>query len=133
MATVTLTAENHDATVSEGIALIDFWAAWCGPCRQFGPIFERVSEANPDATFAKVDTEDQQELAAMYGVSSIPMLVIYRDGIPVFGQPGALPQDVLEDLLTQVRGLDMDEVRSQYDEQLAAAHADHAPDELREA
>ena len=100
MATLTLTAENYDATVSEGITLIDFWAAWCGPCRQFGPIFERVSEANPDATFAKVDTEDQQQLAAMYGITSIPMLVIYRDGIPVFGQPGALPQDVLEDLLT---------------------------------
>ena len=133
MATLTLTAENHDATVSDGITLIDFWAAWCGPCRQFGPIFERVSEANPDATFAKVDTEDQQQLAAMYGVTSIPMLVIYRDGIPVFGQPGALPQDVLEDLLTQVRGLDMDEVRSQYDEQLAAAQSRGAVDERREA
>ncbi len=122
MATVTLTAENHDAIVSKGIALIDFWAAWCGPCRQFGPVFERVSEANPDATFAKVDTEDQQALAGMYGVSSIPMLVIYRDGIPVFGQPGALPQEALEDLLTQVRELDMDDVRKQYKEQLAAAH-----------
>ena len=133
MATLTLTAENHDATVSEGITLIDFWAAWCGPCRQFGPIFERVSEANPDATFAKVDTEDQQQLAAMYGITSIPMLVIYRDGIPVFGQPGALPQDVLEDLLTQVRGLDMDDVRSQYDEQLAAAQSGGVPGGLRKA
>ena len=133
MATLTLTAENHDATVCEGITLIDFWAAWCGPCRQFGPIFERVSEANPDATFAKVDTEDQQQLAAMYGITSIPMLVIYRDGIPVFGQPGALPQDVLEDLLTQVRGLDMDDVRSQYDEQLAAAQSGGVPGGLRKA
>ena len=133
MATVTLTAENHDETVSEGIALIDFWAAWCGPCRQFGPVFERVSEANPDATFGKVDTEDQQQLAAMYGISSIPMLVIYRDGIPVFGQPGALPQEALEDILTQVRGLDMDQVRSQYDEQLAAAHSEHASEQRRQA
>ena len=133
MATVTLTAENHDETVSEGIALIDFWAAWCGPCRQFGPVFERVSEANPDATFAKVDTEDQQSLAAMYGISSIPMLVIYRDGIPVFGQPGALPQEALEDLLTQVRGLDMEQVRSQYDEQLAAAHSEHTSEQRRQA
>ena len=133
MATMTLTADNHDATVSEGIALIDFWAAWCGPCRQFGPVFERVSEANPDATFAKVDTEDQQALAAMYGISSIPMLVIYRDGIPVFGQPGALPQEALEDLLTQVRGLDMDDVRIQYEQQLAAARSTGGQDELREA
>ena len=133
MATLTLTAENHDAAVSDGITLIDFWAAWCGPCRQFGPIFERVSEANPDATFAKVDTEDQQALAAMYGITSIPMLVIYRDGIPVFGQPGALPQEALEDLLTQVRALDMDEVRTQYQEQLAAAESAGLPAELREA
>lgn len=133
MATFTLTAENHDAAVSDGITLIDFWAAWCGPCRQFGPIFERVSEANPDATFAKVDTEDQQALAAMYGITSIPMLVIYRDGIPVFGQPGALPQEALEDLLTQVRALDMDEVRTQYQEQLAAAESAGLPAELREA
>jgi thioredoxin 1 len=133
VATVTLTAENHDETVGQGITLIDFWAAWCGPCRQFGPIFERVSEANPDATFAKVDTEDQQQLAAMYGISSIPMLVIYRDGIPVFGQPGALPQEVLEDLLAQVRSLDMDEVRRQYAEQLAAARSAADRDERREA
>jgi thioredoxin 1 len=121
MATRALTLETHDETVSDGIVLIDFWAEWCGPCRQFGPVFERVSEANPDATFVKVDTEDQPELAGRYGVTSIPMLVIYRDGIPVFGQPGALPQPALEDLLRQVRELDMEQVRSQYAEQLAAA------------
>ena len=92
-----------------------------------------MSEANPDATFAKVDTEDQQALAAMYGITSIPMLVIYRDGIPVFGQPGALPQEALEDLLTQVRALDMDEVRTQYQKQLAAAESAGLPAELREA
>jgi thioredoxin 1 len=121
MATRALTLDTHDETVKDGIVLIDFWAEWCGPCRQFGPVFERVSEANTDATFVKVDTEDQPELAGRYGVTSIPMLVIYRDGIPVFGQPGALPQPALEDLLRQVRELDMEQVRGQYAEQLAAA------------
>ena len=121
MATTAMTMDTHDQTVQDGIVLIDFWAEWCGPCRQFGPVFERVSEANPDATFAKVDTEDQPELAGRYGVTSIPTLVVYRDGIPVFGQPGALPQPALEDLLRQVRDLDMDEVRGQYAEQLKAA------------
>jgi thioredoxin 1 len=121
MATTAMTTETHEDTVKDGIVLIDFWAEWCGPCRQFGPVFERVSEANPDARFVKVDTEDQPELAGQYGVTSIPMLVIYRDGIPIFGQPGALPQPALEDLLRQVRELDMDQVREQYAEQLKAA------------
>jgi thioredoxin 1 len=119
MATTAMTRETHDETVKDGIVLIDFWAAWCGPCRQFGPIFEKVSEKNPDITFAKVDTEDQPELAGMYGVSSIPTLVVYRDGIPVFGQPGALPENVLEDLLGQVRELDMEDVRAKYEAALA--------------
>ncbi|MGN6245379.1 MAG: thioredoxin [Motilibacteraceae bacterium] len=119
MATTAMTRETHDETVKDGIVLIDFWAAWCGPCRQFGPIFEKVSEKNPDVTFAKVDTEDQPELAGMYGVSSIPTLVVYRDGIPVFGQPGALPENVLEDLLGQVRDLDMADVRTKYEAALA--------------
>lgn len=119
MATTTMTKDTHDATVADGIVLIDFWAAWCGPCRQFAPVFEKVSEANPDVTFAKVDTEAEPELAGRYGITSIPTLIAYRDGIPVFGQPGSLPQPALEDLLTQVRGLDMDEVRSRYAEQVA--------------
>ena len=104
---------------SETPVLVDFWAAWCGPCRQFGPIFERVSERNVDAVFAKVDTEAEPELAQRYGITSIPTLVVYRDGIPVFGQPGALPEPALEDVLRQVRDLDMDEVRARYTEQIA--------------
>lgn len=123
MATVTLTAANHDETVKKGIVLIDFWAAWCGPCRQFAPVFERVSEANADAVFAKVDTEAEQDLAGRYGITSIPTLVIYRDGIPIFGQPGALPQPALESLLSQVRELDMDVVRTEYAAQVAAHEA----------
>ncbi len=119
MAAVTMTDATHDATVAEGLVLIDFWAAWCGPCRQFGPVFERVSEKNPDAVFAKVDTEAEPALAEKYGVRSIPTLVIYRDGIPVFGQPGALPEAALEDLIQQVRDLDMDQVRVEYAKQLA--------------
>jgi thioredoxin len=116
-----MTQDNHDETISDGIVLIDFWASWCGPCLRFGPIFERVAEEHPDAVFAKVDTEDQQELAAQYGVTSIPTLVVYRDGIPVFGQPGALPEDALKGILGQVRELDMADVRTQYEEQLRSA------------
>ncbi|HJU97126.1 MAG TPA: thioredoxin [Jiangellaceae bacterium] len=119
MATVTMTSMNHDETVSDGIVLIDFWAGWCGPCVRFAPVFEQASEQHSDVTFAKVDTEDQRELSAMYGVRSIPTLVIYRDGIPVFSQPGALPAAVLEDLIGQVRALDMDEVRVSYEKQVA--------------
>jgi len=104
--------------------LIDFWAAWCGPCLRFGPIFERVADEHPDAVFAKVDTEAEQDLAAQYGVTSIPTLVVYRDGIPVFGQPGALPEQSLKEILSQVRELDMDDVRKQYEEQLRAAGRD---------
>jgi thioredoxin 1 len=116
-----MTQENHDETISDGIVLIDFWASWCGPCLRFGPIFERVSEEHADAVFAKVDTEAEQELAAQYGVTSIPTLVVYRDGIPVFGQPGALPEEALKGILGQVRELDMDSVRTQYEEQLREA------------
>jgi thioredoxin 1 len=120
-----MTSTDHDQTVKDGIVLIDFWASWCGPCRQFAPVFERVSERNEDAVFAKVDTEAEPELAQMYGITAIPTLVVYRDGIPVFGQPGALREADLEDILKQVRGLDMDAVRTQYDEQLKA-HEPHA-------
>lgn len=125
MATQTMTLQNHDETVKDGIVLIDFWAAWCGPCRQFAPVFERVSEKNSDAVFAKVDTEDQQALAEKYGVSAIPTLVVYRDGIPVFGQAGAVSEPVLENLLKQVRELDMTEIKQKYAEQVAAHAVEH--------
>ena len=119
MATLTMTRENHDETVNDGIVFIDFWAEWCGPCKRFAPVFEKASEVHTDVIFAKVDTEDQRDLSAMYGVTSIPTLVIYRDGIPVFSQPGALPGNVLEDLVGQVRALDMADVRASYEKQLA--------------
>lgn len=121
MATLTMTQDNHDETISDGIVFIDFWAEWCGPCRQFAPVYEETSDKHADITFAKVDTEAERMLAGRYGITSIPTLVIYRDNIPVFMQPGAVPGAVLDDLITQVRGLDMDTVRSQYEEQLKAA------------
>ena len=112
MSTSTLDIENFETTVtSEGITLVDFWAEWCGPCKMFGPIFEAAAEENPDVTFAKVDTEAEQQLAGTLGIMSIPTLMIFRDGIQLFSQPGALPKSALDDLLRQVRELDMDEVR----------------------
>jgi thioredoxin 1 len=119
LATTTMTRDNHDQTVADGIVLIDFWASWCGPCLRFAPVFERVSDQNPDVVFAKVDTEAESELAASYGVSSIPTLVAYRDGIPLFAQPGALPEPALTDLLRRIRDLDMVEIRDNYERQRA--------------
>ena len=114
MATLELTKDTFTATVStEGIVLVDFWAAWCGPCRMFAPVFEKASEEHPDLTFAKVDTETEQELAAALRITSIPTLMAFRDGILVFAQPGALPAAALADVIRQVRALDMDDVRRQ--------------------
>ena len=125
MATVTLTQENFEQTVSAGgIALVDFWATWCGPCRQFGPIFEEASEKYPDIVFGKIDTDDQQQLAMAAQITSIPTLMVFRDGIVVFRQSGALPLSALEDLISQVQNLDMDEVRKQIAEMEAKESAE---------
>ncbi len=122
MATVTLTSANFDETVqSSDIVLIDFWASWCGPCRAFAPVFSDASEQHPDITFAKVDTEDQQELAMRFGIMSIPTLMVFRDQVLLYAQPGALPAPVLQDLIGQVRALDMDEVRRQVAANAASA------------
>ena len=118
MATIDLTAENFETHVKgDDILFVDFWASWCGPCRQFAPTYEAASEAHPDITFGSVNTEEQQELSAAAGISSIPTLMAFRDGILVFAQPGALPPAGLVQVITAVKGLDMDEVRSQVAQQ----------------
>jgi thioredoxin 1 len=119
---VNLTAETFVPTIeSDGIVLVDFWASWCGPCRMFAPIFEKAAQANPDIVFGKIDTEAEQELAGSLGIRSIPTLMVFRDGILLFNQAGALPGHVLDELIGKVRALDMDEVRAQVEAEEAAS------------
>jgi thioredoxin 1 len=114
MATQALTKDNFkDMVEKDGIVLIDWWAPWCGPCRSFGPVYETSSAKHPDLTFAKVNTEDEQELAATFDIRSIPTLMILRDKVLIYSQAGALPAAALEDLIRQVRALDMEKVRAE--------------------
>lgn len=111
MATVNLSQSSFKETTSKGLVLVDWWAPWCGPCRMFGPIFERVSAKHPEATFAKINTEEESALSQSFGITSIPTLMVIRDGVLLLKQPGMLPEAALENLIEQAMKLDMDQVR----------------------
>jgi len=118
MAVVELTKENFEKVVtSNGTVIVDYWAPWCGPCRGFAPVFEKVAEAHPDVVFAKVNTDEEQEIAAHFQIRSIPTLMVFRDQVIVFSQPGALPQGAFEQVVQKAKELDMDEVRRQMKEE----------------
>ena len=114
MAYIDLTTKNFNETLDNNeIVIIDFWAPWCGPCIQFGPIFEKVSDQFPDVIFAKVNTEEQQAIGTQYGITSIPTIMVVRDGIILLNQAGALPEDAFDKLISHVKGLDMDQIREE--------------------
>ena len=122
MATINLTDQTFESSIADkDIVLVDFWAPWCGPCRQFGPVFETVSENNPDITFAKVNTQEEESLAGALQIRSIPTLMVLREGVLIYRQPGALPANTLDELIAQVRKLDMDKVRADMAEAQAKA------------
>jgi thioredoxin 1 len=124
MATIDLTSDAFEETVlGDGIVLVDFWAEWCGPCKSFAPVFEAASEQHPDISFTKIDTEAEQQIAGALEIRSIPTLMIFRDGVQLFSQPGALPAHALEDIIDQVKALDMDEVRAEIAKEQAADSA----------
>ena len=121
MATIEMTADNFQTTIDNNdIVLVDYWAEWCGPCRAFSPIFDKAAEDNPDIAFAKCDTEKERELASAFNIRSIPTLMVFREGVLLYNQAGMLPPPALDELITKVRDLDMEEVRKKIDEEQAA-------------
>ena len=125
MATIELTIDNFEQTINDNdTVFVDFWAEWCGPCRQFAPVFEQAAEEHSDIVFGKVDADTQQELAGHFNIRSIPTLMAIRDNVVLFAQPGALPAHAFDDLITQIRAIDMDDVRRQIAEEQAATDAE---------